>query len=66
VKELTESVNSMVESGRRSAKTRRGDDRVANGDLSKKITVDVRAEILQLKKPNQYDGDQLRSVRRRK
>ena len=29
---------------------------VANGDLSKKITVDVQGEILQLKEHHQYDG----------
>ena len=29
---------------------------VANGDLSKKITVDVRGEILQLKEDHQHDG----------
>ena len=40
---------------------RRGDDRVANGDLSKKITVDVRGEILQLKEAINTMVDQLRS-----
>ena len=34
---------------------------VANGDLSKKITVDVRGEILQLKKAINTMVDQLRS-----
>jgi hypothetical protein len=29
---------------------------VANGDLSKKITVNVRGEILELKKHDQYHG----------
>jgi len=29
---------------------------VANGDLSKKITVDVKGEILELKEHRQYDG----------
>src|SRR5438094_1587679 len=34
---------------------------VANGDLSKKITVDVRGEILQLKEASNTMVDQLRS-----
>jgi methyl-accepting chemotaxis protein len=34
---------------------------VANGDLSKKITVDVRGEILQLKEATNTMVDQLRS-----
>ena len=29
---------------------------VARGDLSRKITVDVRGEILELKEHHQYDG----------
>ena len=29
---------------------------VANGDLSRKITVDVKGEILELKEYDQYDG----------
>ena len=29
---------------------------IANGDLSKKITVDVRGEILLLKETHQHDG----------
>ena len=29
---------------------------VANGDLSRKITVDVRGEILELKEHHQHDG----------
>jgi len=45
---------------------------VAKGDLSKKITADVRGELLELKSHHQYDGDQLNgfmsevSARRRK
>src|SRR5207248_2295903 len=38
---------------------------VANGDLSKKITVDVRGEILQLKEAINTMVDQLRSEERR-
>ena len=38
---------------------------VANGDLSKKITVDVRGEILQLKEAINTMVDQLRALRRR-
>src|ERR1700720_1661968 len=61
-KDLTESVNSM-------ANNLTGQVRniaevtiaVANGDLSKKITVDVRGEILQLKEPINTMVDQLRS-----
>ena len=50
-KELTESVNQMA--GNLTAQVRNIADvtiAVANGDLSKKITVDVRGEILQLRK----------------
>ncbi|HUJ47754.1 MAG TPA: HAMP domain-containing protein, partial [Rhizomicrobium sp.] len=61
-RELTESVNSM-------ANNLTGQVRniaevtiaVANGDLSKKITVDVRGEILQLKEAINTMVDQLRS-----
>src|ERR1700726_2445652 len=61
-KDLTESVNSM-------ANNLTGQVRniaevtiaVANGDLSKKITVDVRGEILQLKETINTMGEQLRS-----
>src|SRR4030081_3238696 len=61
-KDLTESVNSM-------ANNLTGQVRniaevtiaVANGDLSKKITVDVRGEILQLKEAINTRVDQLRS-----
>ena len=61
-KELTESVNSMA--GNLTAQVRNLADvtiAVANGDLSKKITVDVRGEILQLKEAINVMVDQLRS-----
>ena len=65
-KELTESVNQMA--GNLTAQVRNIADvtiAVANGDLSKKITVDVRGEILQLKEAINTMVDQLRGVRRR-
>jgi len=61
-KELTESVNMMA--GNLTAQVRNIADvtiAVANGDLSKKITVDVRGEILQLKEAINTMVDQLRS-----
>jgi HAMP domain-containing protein len=61
-KELTESVNSMASN--LTAQVRNIADvtiAVANGDLSKKITVDVRGEILQLKEAINTMVDQLRS-----
>jgi signal transduction histidine kinase/CheY-like chemotaxis protein/HAMP domain-containing protein len=61
-KELTESVNQMA--GNLTAQVRNIADvtiAVANGDLSKKITVDVRGEILQLKEAINIMVDQLRS-----
>ena len=61
-KELTESVNSMADN--LTAQVRNIADvtiAVANGDLSKKITVDVRGEILQLKEAINTMVDQLRS-----
>ncbi|HVW20566.1 MAG TPA: HAMP domain-containing protein, partial [Opitutaceae bacterium] len=61
-KELTESVNQMA--GNLTAQVRNIADvtiAVANGDLSKKITVDVRGEILQLKEAINDMVDQLRS-----
>jgi HAMP domain-containing protein/CheY-like chemotaxis protein/signal transduction histidine kinase len=61
-KELTESVNSMANN--LTAQVRNIADvtiAVANGDLSKKITVDVRGEILQLKEAINTMVDQLRS-----
>ena len=61
-KDLTESVNSMA--GNLTGQVRNIADvttAVANGDLSKKITVDVRGEILQLKDTINTMVDQLRS-----
>jgi HAMP domain-containing protein/CheY-like chemotaxis protein/signal transduction histidine kinase len=61
-KELTESVNSMASN--LTAQVRNIAEvtiAVANGDLSKKITVDVRGEILQLKEAINAMVDQLRS-----
>jgi HAMP domain-containing protein/CheY-like chemotaxis protein/signal transduction histidine kinase len=61
-KELTESVNSMADN--LTSQVRNIADvtiAVANGDLSKKITVDVRGEILQLKEAINTMVDQLRS-----
>ncbi|MEY2486282.1 MAG: hypothetical protein QOH39_1930 [Verrucomicrobiota bacterium] len=62
-KDLTDSVNSMA--GNLTAQVRNIAEvttAVANGDLSKKITVDVRGEILQLKDTiNNTMVDQLRS-----
>ena len=61
-KDLTESVNQMA--GNLTAQVRNIADvtiAVANGDLSKKITVDVRGEILQLKEAINKMVDQLRS-----
>jgi CheY-like chemotaxis protein/signal transduction histidine kinase/HAMP domain-containing protein len=61
-KDLTESVNQMA--GNLTAQVRNIADvtiAVASGDLSKKITVDVRGEILQLKAAINTMVDQLRS-----
>ena len=61
-KDLTESVNLMA--GNLTAQVRNIADvttAVANGDLSKKITADVRGEILQLKEAINTMVDQLRS-----
>ncbi len=61
-KDLTESVNSMASN--LTAQVRDLAEvtiAVANGDLSKKITVDVRGEILQLKEAINTMVDQLRS-----
>ncbi|HEX4028066.1 MAG TPA: HAMP domain-containing protein [Rhizomicrobium sp.] len=61
-KDLTESVNSMASN--LTAQVRNLAEvtiAVANGDLSKKITVDVRGEILQLKEAINTMVDQLRS-----
>ena len=56
-KDLTDSVNSMA--GNLTGQVRNIAEvatAVANGDLSKKITVDVRGEILELKEHHQHDG----------
>src|SRR5262249_23166149 len=61
-KDLTDSVNSMANN--LTAQVRNIADvtiAVANGDLSKKITVDVRGEILQLKEAINTMTDELRS-----
>ena len=61
-KDLTDNVNMMA--GNLTAQVRNIADvtiAVANGDLSKKITVDVRGEILQLKEAINTMVDQLRS-----
>src|SRR5437868_2369508 len=61
-KDLTESVNSMANN--LTGQVRNIADvtiAVANGDLSRKITVDVRGEILQLKEAINTMVDQLRS-----
>ena len=61
-KDLTESVNSMASN--LTAQVRNIAEvtiAVASGDLSKKITVDVRGEILQLKEAINTMVDQLRS-----
>jgi HAMP domain-containing protein/signal transduction histidine kinase len=61
-KELTDSVNQMA--GNLTAQVRNIAEvtiAVANGDLSKKITVDVRGEILQLKEAINTMVEQLRS-----
>src|SRR5207247_1847352 len=61
-KDLTDSVNAMA--GNLTAQVRNIADvtiAVAYGDLSKKITVDVRGEILQLKEAMNTMVDQLRS-----
>src|SRR5262249_37164615 len=61
-KDLTESVNSMA--GNLTAQVRNIAEvtiAVANGDLSRKITVDVRGEILQLKEAINTMVDQLRA-----
>ena len=61
-KDLTDSVNSMA--GNLTAQVRNIADvttAVANGDLSKKITVDVRGEILELKNTINTMVDQLSS-----
>ena len=61
-KDLTDNVNSMA--GNLTGQVRNIAEvttAVANGDLSRKITVDVRGEILQLKETINTMVDQLRS-----
>src|SRR5262249_20099874 len=61
-KDLTDSVNMMA--GNLTAQVRNIAEvstAIANGDLSKKITVDVRGEILELKNTTNTMVDQLRS-----
>jgi two-component sensor histidine kinase/CheY-like chemotaxis protein len=61
-KDLTESVNSMASNLTSQVRSiAEVTIAVANGDLSKKITVDVRGEILQLKEAINSMVDQLRS-----
>src|SRR5579871_483407 len=61
-KDLTESVNSMANNLTNQVRNiAEVTVAVANGDLSKKITVDVRGEILQLKETINTMVDQLRS-----
>ena len=63
-KDLTDSVNSMA--ANLTGQVRNISEvtiAVANGDLSRKITVDVRGEILQLKEAINTMVDQLRSLR---
>src|SRR5437868_111304 len=64
-KDLTDNVNSMA--GNLTGQVRNiaaVTTAVANGDLSKKITVDVRGEILELKIGRTTRGDRLRSFAR--
>jgi len=65
-KDLTESVNSMASN--LTAQVRNIAEvtiAVANGDLSKKITVDVRGEILQLKEAIKHHGGSIALLRLR-
>ena len=65
-KDLTDSVNFMA--GNLTGQVRNIAEvttAVANGDLSKKITVDVKGEILELKNTINTMVDQLSSLRRR-
>ena len=63
-KDLTDSVNSMASN--LTAQVRNIAEvttAVAKGDLSRKITVDVKGEILALKEHHQYDGRSVERVR---
>ena len=65
-KDLTDSVNSMASNLTGQVRNiAEVSTAVANGDLSKKITVDVRGEILQLKDTINTMVDQLNALRRR-
>ena len=63
-KDLTDNVNSMASN--LTGQVRNIADvatAVANGDLSRKITVDVKGEILELKNTHQHDGGPAERVR---
>src|SRR5204862_218289 len=63
-KDLTDSVNLMAGNQTGRARSRAGvTTAVATGDLTKKTTVDVRGEILELKNTSNTMVDQLRSFR---
>ena len=65
-KDLTDSVNSMA--GNLTAQVRNIAEvttAVARGDLSRKITVDVKGEILELQKHHQHHGGSAQRIRRR-
>ena len=65
-KDLTDSVNSMA--GNLTGQVRNIAEvttAVARGDLSRKITVDVKGEILELKEHHQHHGGPAQRVRRR-
>ena len=65
-KDLTDSVNAMA--GNLTGQVRNIAEvttAVARGDLSRKITVDVKGEILELEEHHQHDGGPAERVRRR-
>ena len=65
-KDLTDSVNSMASNLTAQVRNIAAvTTAVANGDLSKKITVDVKGEILELKEHHQHDGGPAQQLRRR-
>ncbi len=65
-KDLTDSVNSMASNLTNQVRNIAGvTTAVANGDLSRKITVDVRGEILEAEEHDQHDGGSACSVRLR-
>ena len=66
-KDLTDSVNVM--GANLTAQVRNiaeSPTAVARGDLSRKITVDVKGEILELKNTDQHDGGPAAGIRRPK